>query len=188
LHLPVVDDLELKGMVSENDLLSVHDPAVTQVAHLIVGKSDYITENQHPYDAIATFSTGELSAIPLLDSTNHYIGTITLSSLTAYLAEMFSITQPGGIIILEIDEKDYLLTEIAQIVESNDAKILSLYVRSQVESRLLEVTLKLNKINIDPVLQTFERYGYTVKASFSENADQDYLKDRFNSFLKYLNV
>lgn len=67
LHLPVVDDLELKGMVSENDLLSVQEPTLTNVEHLVLGKSDYITEDQHPYDAIAAFSSGELSAIPLID-------------------------------------------------------------------------------------------------------------------------
>ena len=77
---------------------------------------------------------------------------------------------------------------IAQIVESNDAKILSSYVTSYPDSIKLEITLKINKINIYPILQTFSRYNYTVLASFSESTFKDDLMDRYNSLMTYLNL
>jgi acetoin utilization protein AcuB len=113
---------------------------------------------------------------------------ITQADLIKHLAGIFAITNPGGVIILEINEKDYFLTEIAKIVESNDAKLLSLSITSFPDSTKLEVTLKLNRMDIEPILQTFNRYNYSVKASFSENSNYESLKERFDSLMNYLNV
>ena len=100
-----------------------------------------------------------------------------------------SAENPGGIIILELRSNDYSLSEIAQIVEGNDSKILSLYVKSAPTNEFVEITLKLNKTDISAVIQTFERYSYKIKAIYAENKEIDImLKDRLDSFLNYLNI
>jgi hypothetical protein len=98
------------------------------------------------------------------------------------------LNNPGGIIILELNDKDYLLTEIAQIVESNDAKVLGMYLTTFPDSTRIEITLKINKIDVGPVLQTFIRYNYTIKASFSEDTYTESLQERYNSLMNYLNI
>ena len=103
-------------------------------------------------------------------------------------AKITSVESPGGIIVLELNSKDYSLSEIANIIESNDAKVLGIYVSSFPDSTKLEVTIKLNKMDIKPVLQTFGRFNYSVKASFSEEQDNDILKERFDSLMNYLNI
>ena len=92
------------------------------------------------------------------------------------------------IIVLEINDKDYLLTEIAQIVESNDAKVLSMYITSHPDSTKFEVTLKINKMDVGSILQTFNRYDYIISASFTEDTYTDNLQDRFDSLMNYLNI
>jgi hypothetical protein len=88
-----------------------------------------------------------------------------------------------------VNEKDYLLTEIAGIVESNDAKILSLYITSHPESTRLEITLKVNRIDIGAILQTLYRYNYTVKASWSKtDSFSEGMQDRFDSLMNYLKI
>ena len=125
----------------------------------------------------------------MVNDRNHYLGVITLPTLAGYFARITSVDNPGGVIVLEVNEKDYSLSEIARIVESNDAKVLSLYLHSIPDSTKLAITLKLNRIDLGPVLQTFTRYNYIVMASFS---DQDLysegLKDRFDSLMNYLNI
>jgi hypothetical protein len=112
-----------------------------------------------------------------------------MNSLSRHLAEMTSVINPGGIIVLEINANDYNLSEIARIVESNDAKVLSLYITSHPDSTKMDVALKINRIDIGPVLQTFFRYNYLVKASWSnEDTYNDDLRDRFDSLMNYLNV
>ena len=95
---------------------------------------------------------------------------------------------PGGIVILEMSENDYSLSEITKIVESNDAKILNLCVTSHKDSTLMDVTFKLNVMDIVPVIQTFQRYNYKVKATFGQRDDLDELRDHYDALMNYLNI
>ncbi|HJN06150.1 MAG TPA: CBS domain-containing protein, partial [Bacteroidales bacterium] len=99
-----------------------------------------------------------------------------------------SVDYPGGVIVLEVSVNDYSLTEIANIVESNDAKVLSSYILSKVNSTKLEVIIKVSKLELGSILQTFERFGYQVNASFEEDVDLDELKDNYDSLINYLNI
>ena len=187
-HLPVVNDLEYLGLISDKDIFSLNNFEEPVGNHSLSLSRPYVTENQHVYEVVKTFSELKLTLLPVLDENNQYLGVINLTNVIRLFSEIFAIDNPGGIIILEINEKDYLLTEIAQIVESNDAKILNLFITSLPEVGKIEVTLKINKIDIAPVLQTFSRYDYNIKASFSEDTYNEGLQERFDSFMKYLNV
>ena len=187
-HLPIVNNQEFLGLISDDDVYDQNGTDQPVGNHTLSGGESYVFENQHIYDVILLFSSLKLTLIPVLDTNRKYLGSITLGRLVQTLSHIYSIENPGGIIVLEINDKDYLLTEIAQIVESNDAKILSLYITSHPDSTRLEVTLKLNRMDIGPVLQTFFRYKYDIKASFSEDTYYEGLKERFDSLMNYLNV
>jgi len=97
--------------------------------------------------------------------------------------------QPGGIIVLELIERDYSLSQIAQIVESNNVKILSMYITSPSESTKLEVTLKVNTGDLVSIIRTFERYNYEVKTWVSTDDSMDrFYSERFDLLMKYLNI
>jgi len=131
----------------------------------------------------------KLTVIPVLLEDETYLGLITLSDLMQYVDNIFAVSEPGGIIVLELNSIDYSLSEIAQIVEGNDAKILSLYIKSSETSRKIELTLKINKTNLTSIIQTLHRYDYVIKSSYLRDDDmQDLLFDRYNSFMKFLNT
>ena len=130
----------------------------------------------------------KLTLIPVLDENNNFLGVITMQNMVQHFSKLTMADNPGGIIILELNINDYSLSEIAQIVESNDTKVLSLYICSHPDSTKMDVTLKVNKTDIAGVLQTFNRYDYTVKASYSADDLTNDLKDRFLSFMNYLNM
>jgi CBS domain-containing protein len=130
----------------------------------------------------------KLSLLPVVDNKNSYLGIITLSGLLAGITRDSSLSNPGGIIILEMSDNNYSMSEISQIIESNDARILSAFVTSRPDSTLIDVTIKINKVDIIPVLQTFNRYNYTVKATFAEKDDLDDLKERYDALMNYLNI
>jgi acetoin utilization protein AcuB len=187
-HLPIVNDLEYAGLISDQDIYALNNPDEMVGKYILPLGKPFVTENQHVYEIIKTFSDLKLTLLPVLNENQQYEGVITPTNVIFLFSEIFAIDNPGGIIILEINEKDYLLTEIAQIVESNDAKILNLYITSIPDKGKMEVTLKVNKIDIGPILQTFSRYNYTVNASFSEDTYSEGLQERFDSFMNYLNV
>ncbi len=187
-HLPIVDNEEFRGLISDTDILTFDNFAETVGSHPLSLSNAYVMENQHIYDVIRIVDAMKLTLLPVLDENKHYLGSITLSSLSHHLSGLMALNNPGGIIILELNDKDYLLTEIAQIVESNDAKILGMYITTFPDSTRMEVTLKVNKIDVGPILQTFTRYNYNIKASFSEDSYTENLQERYNSLMNYLNI
>ncbi len=65
----------------------------------------------------------------------------------------------NSLIILEIPLKDYTLTEIARIVESNNAHVLSLSVMPVSGGSQLLVSMKLDVDDLTAVLRSFERFS-----------------------------
>jgi len=188
-HLPIVDEPVFLGVIAEGDIYAMNDPEENIGHHRLSLSRAYVYENQHLFEVIKTFSLLKLTLLPVLDLKDHYLGVITLPGIMQAMSGMSAISHPGGVIVLEINDKDYVLAEIAHIVESNDAKIIGLYITMIPDSTLLEVTLKINRIEISGVLQSFFRYNYNVKASWSnEDAYHEDLQERFDSLMNYLNI
>jgi CBS domain-containing protein len=187
MHLPIVNSETLLGVISEDDIMAMNEPDAAIGSSELSLKKPYIFDHQHIYDVIKEFNEQELSILPVVDSQMRYQGSINAQHLIKNLAQLTAINQPGGIIILEINQHDYSLGQIAQIVESNDALILSSYVYSNPNTTSIEVTLKINRTDISAIVQTFERYDYTILSTIYESENND-MDERFDSFMKYLNI
>ena len=188
-HLPIVNNKDFLGLISDKDIYDLNMAEEPIGNHSLSLFSPFVTYDQHVYEAIELASRLNLTVIPVLDDKNHYLGVISLHDLLHYFADLTAVQHPGGIIVLELNNNDYSLTEIAQIVETNDAKVLSMYVSSLANSMKLYVTLKINRKELTAVIQTFNRYNYTIKASFMDEDDMDSLYDtRYESFMKYLSI
>jgi acetoin utilization protein AcuB len=187
-HLPVVGDAQLLGLISEDDIYaagSFEEPIWNFQLQL---QNVSILQSRHIYEVLKLFADYKLTTLPVVDEKGTYLGVITLADLVEKMATTAAVSNPGGILVLELNANDFSMVEISRIVEDNDAKILSFYVTSPADSTRLELTLKLNRIDIQPVIQSFLRYNYTIKASFFESDYFDNLRDRYDLLMTYLNV
>ena len=186
-HLPVVDAGQLVSVISENDVLDADpmDP-VGDYRTALLPPSVYADD--HLYDVMRQLVENNLTIVPVVDREHNYIGMVTGEDLLRFFALSSTFSDPGSIVVLEMGRHDYSLAEIARIVESDSAIILSSFVRSGADSNKIEVTLKLNSQSIGGTIATFERFNYVVKASFNEKQLQDTLRERFDSLINYLNV
>lgn len=188
-HLPVVDEGEYLGLVSEREIYDMRNPDDAISSQLVVLERPFVYDNQHIIEAMQPLAENNLSVLPVLDIEDKYLGVITLPDLSHEIANMVSNNAHGAIVVLELRVRDYSLSEISQIVEGNDTKIMSLYVNAGGDPDILFVTLKLNRTDISPVIQTFERYNYKIVQVFSNDKDYDLLlEDRYNSFMKFLSI
>ncbi|HAM98001.1 MAG TPA: hypothetical protein DCQ26_05280 [Marinilabiliales bacterium] len=188
-HLPIVDNDEYLGLISEMDIFDMNNPEVPVLEHTLSLPRPFVFENQHIYEAADLVAKFKLTLIPVLSLDEKYLGIITLNDLAQEFSHLMSAENPGGILVLELKPNDYSLSEIAQIVEGNDVKILSLYVRSIHITESAEITIKTNRTDLSAVIQTFERYNYKIKSIFSTSKELDGLmKDRLDSFFKYLSI
>ncbi|MBD1394576.1 CBS domain-containing protein [Mucilaginibacter glaciei] len=187
-HLPIVNEEQFLGLLSEDDLIEEPDYNAPVGALALSLVNPYVLEDQHIYDVIRLFYERRLSVVPVLNAKHDYLGMVTITSMNEYFATLTSVSQPGGIIVLDVDIKNNSLAHMSQVVESDNAQILSSYVRSFPDSTKLEITLKVNKQDISNILATFLRYNYDVKATFNFTDHNDNSMDRFDSFMNYLNL
>ncbi|MCC8423897.1 CBS domain-containing protein [Mucilaginibacter sp. UR6-11] len=187
-HLPIVNEEQFLGLLAESDIQPEMDPQ-TPIGTLALSLvNPYVREDQHIYDVIRLFYEQQLSVVPVLDIKKNYLGLIPINAMNQYFATIASVSQPGGIIVLDINNKNNSLAHMAQIVESDNAQILSSYVRTFPDSTRMEVTLKVNKQDISNIIATFLRYEYDVKATFNHSDNNDNSMDRYDSLMNYLNL
>jgi acetoin utilization protein AcuB len=187
-HLPIVNEEQFLGLLSEDDLANVTDNQTDVGALGLSLVNPYVLEDQHIYDVIRLFYEQKLSVVPVLDRKKNYLGLITINAMNEYFATITGVAQPGGIIVLEISNKNNSLAHMAQIVESDNAQILSSYVYAYPDSTRMEITLKVNKQDISAIVATFLRYEYDVKATYNHTDDNDISRDRYDSLMNYLNL
>lgn len=188
-HLPIVNHQQFLGLISDQDIFDLNDPEEAIGNHGLSLQKPFVGQDQHIYEVIELISRLKLSLVPVLNEEKHFLGVITQDDLTREFANLSAMQHPGGILVLEMNDNDYSLTEISNIVESNNAKILSLYVSSETETQKLSVTLKINSTDITAIIATFNRYSYNVKASYMNSEDMDeFYQDRFDEFLNYLKI
>lgn len=187
-HLPVVSDKEMLGLIAEEDLIEVSDyNAEIGSLNLHFQKHD-LYEDQHVYDVIRLINEHHLTLVPVLDHQKNYMGVITLTTLTEYFATLTSIKEPGSIIVLEINNRDNSLAHVAQIIESENAQILSSYIQSFPDSTKLDLTLKLNRTDVSGIVASFLRYNYIVKATFNDIKSDEGNQDRYDQLMNYLDI
>jgi len=187
-HLPVVDKNEYIGLISENDIYDMPDPKMKLKDYFTNLPKPFIYSDRHVYEIMKMIADLKITVVPILDENNEYVGCTDLLYLMSQITAINSIKEVGGILVLEMNEHDYTMTQIARIVEENNAKILSSYITSLPDSTQIEVTLKINTTDLDRIIQTFNRYDYTVKASYQKGRLQEDLKKRYDELINFLNM
>jgi acetoin utilization protein AcuB len=186
-HLPVVNGDQLVAIVSEDQLLDADAQAEIKTYDLPL-QPIFVKRSAHLYDVMRILGEHKLTVVPVLDDELNYLGIITLEDLIRFFAESSSFRDPGSIVVLEMGYHDYSLAEIARIVESEGAVVLSSFSQSFKDSNRIQVTIKINGQQISAIIGTFERFDYQVMASFNEVELQNTLKERYDSLINYLNV
>ncbi len=188
-HLPVVNNTDFLGLVSDSDIYALDDPDAALGSHHLSLFSPFVLEQQHFYEVVDLVHRLNLTIIPVLNQDKVYLGSIVLRDLVKHFARFIAADQPGAIIILSMTSHDYSITEIGRLIEENNAKLLSLSAVSPPDSMQLEVSLKVNTQDVTSILRSFERYGYAIHATYLEDEELDDLyRSRYEEFMRYLNT
>jgi len=188
-HIPVVNDNQYLGLVSDKLIYDLNLNEV--VLETVLDKLDttHAHKDQHIFEVAILMYNLKLSVLPVLDDDHYYIGSITLYDLARRFAKLFSLQEIGGVIVLEMNEYDYSLTEISKIAESNGYRILSIFLDRKSGTHALDVIMKLDKDELSALIQAFMRYNYTVKAVYLDQSMlSDLYMERYEQFMKYMNL
>jgi CBS domain-containing protein len=186
-HLPIVNEEQLLGTLSEDDILD-HDIMEPIGSYGLTLEKAFVQEDDHIFEIIQVLANNNLTAIPVVDKQLNYLGTITQHGLIRYFANSYSFKDPGSILVLRMADRDYSLAEVARLVEMDNARILSTFITEGKEEGTILLTLKLNTQNLTTILATLRRFNYDIYSSFTELEYLDALKERYDALMSYLNV
>jgi hypothetical protein len=73
-------------------------------------------------------------------------------------------------------------------VESNKAAVLSIATSKLTDSDKIQVTVKVNTLDLTYIIATLERYDYNISHIFHQAEQIDQLQERYDGLMHYLNV
>lgn len=188
LHLPVAEGAEYIGLVAESSLQSVEDDQTLLQQWTGLLQSVSVKAEDHLLTAVQLAAEQQLSVIPVVTPERELIGTLLPSDLIRALSTFLRLEEPGGLIVLEIEPKQYAFSEMSRLVETHDAQITQLNTRVLPDSGLLAVTIRLNKPEVSDIVATFQRYEYNVVCFFGEELYTNQLRSNYDNLMTYLNV
>jgi Mg/Co/Ni transporter MgtE len=188
-QLPVINKNQYLGLLLEESILDKNDPSILIKEFPLDFKDLKVAPSAHYYELIQMANKQKVEILPVVDEENQYLGVVSVNETSAAIAQMFASQGPGGIIVLHMKDNDYTLTQIARLIESNDTKIISLFMANDEKNPgFIKVTIKLNRVDLTRVIATLERYDYRIIAHFQETDTEHQDKDRLDMLFKYLNI
>ena len=185
-HLPIVEEKKYLGIISEEQLLHSDDDNILD--QLAIGNGGTsVQANDHFLKAIQVAVQNKLSVVPVIEN-EQILGIVTYNDLLKNASDFMSLNDPGALIVLEMESKAYSFTEINKIIESNDAQITQLNTYSDVETGIMQVTIRINKLEISDIISTFQRYEYNIKYYFGEEMYENELRTNYDNLMHFLNI
>ncbi len=188
IHLPVVRGTEYLGLVTDDLIYDQNNPSIALEEMKVSFNRPFVYADTHLLDIMRLVAQQNLSIIPVLDKEENYLGSITLSKLVESFTQTASIITPGAVVVLEMNKIDYSLAKLAQIAEANQCLVLGAFVTSELDSKKIEVTLKLNREEIGGLLHAFNRYDYVVKSFHTHNQIANTVRENYEALINYLNI
>lgn len=186
-HLPVVEKNNYLGSISEVDVQIIEetDKKIEEFSYLY--QPFFSKENVNWFELLKEFALHDSSIIPAINSNKKYVGYYELTDILHIFNNTPFLNEPGSILVVSKPIKDYSFSEISQIVESNNGKLLGAFI-SQKSNEIVEITIKVNDIDLNNTVHSFRRYEYTVITELHEDEYLQNLKERSEYLQKYLNL
>jgi CBS-domain-containing membrane protein len=185
-HIVVVEDGLLKGILSEIDV-DVFEEGKTVGDYEYLYQHFSVNREMNWLDVLQQFGRYESNIMPVLDENHQYLGYYELTNVMNLFGEMPFLTEPGAVLVVEKAMKEYAMSELAQIIEAENAKFIGAII-SEMRDNNIQLTIKINTQNYNDVLQSLRRYGYKIVYGVKDDQLMKNLKERSDYLNMYLNL
>ncbi|UOE38167.1 CBS domain-containing protein [Chryseobacterium oryzae] len=183
-HIFIKKSHHFHGAIAK-DFLYEEEGSLKNLEHQI--ERFAILEDNNILDSIRLFYTFDANVIPVINKSEKYLGYITCDDVFRTLSKYPLFSETGAIITVEVPSRKYSMTEIANIVESNNSKFYGGFI-SMMSDEVIQVTLKMSNENLASIDATFDRYDYRIVEKYYSDEKTDMLKDRFGFLQKFIEI
>jgi acetoin utilization protein AcuB len=188
-ELPVIDHEAYRGLLTKAHAAVLSSETDSVAEGKLTGVGVFALPHQHFYDVLRIAEDHDIQMVAVVDEDQKFLGVVTVNDSLATFAQASTLQEPGGMLIISLAERDYSLSEIARLIESDNARILSSYVSADPrEPERLKITLKINRLDLTRIVATLERFDYKIVARYQQIETTDTDKERLDMLMKYLNI
>lgn len=185
-HFPVIEDEVFIGSISAEDIETFDsDKKISDYKYVL--EHFFARVDMIWLDVLEVFAKNHTNLVPILDENNKYVGYYEIEDIIKFFHETPFLKEPGVIIVVRKNTIDYSVSQITQIIESNNAKLSGLFI-SNSDVDTTEITIKITLGSLKEILNTFRRYNYEIISEHNEDNYIKTLKDRSDYLDKYLNM
>lgn len=185
-HLPVFKKEVFKGSIHVDDLLDL-DPSSSLSDFNYLLEVFYVEIHKTNLDLIHEFANHQTNLLPILDQDKEYVGVMKLEDVLDLFGESPFVANEGEVMILRKERSKFAFSEVAQLIETLNARVSGMYV-SKLSEEIVEVTVKVEHQGINEILQTFRRYEYQIASEHPEDLFAEDLKEHSDYLNKYLDI
>ena len=185
-HFPVTEDGVYIGCISKENTELLDSNSIVNETRFHFERF-FVRTTTIWLDVLEIFAKNESNLVPVLDEKNNYLGYYELEDVIRFFHETPFLKEEGGIIVIEKETEKFSMSQVAQIIESNNAKILGLFI-SNVVGKKVEITVKISQSGLNDIIQTFRRYEYEIISEHQDDSYLNSLKERSDYLDKYLNI
>jgi|SRR5690606_3066414 len=185
-HIPVFEGLNFVGFLSKETIEeNEEEEKLAELNDFL--EYFYVTENSSLLDAIQNFHQNNSNVLVVLNAEKQFVGMLMLEDVISAISTMPFISEPGAIMVVEVSLRQFSISEVSKIAESNNARIIGLFVTAYQDDKV-QIALKLIAENLASVGETFERFNYRVVYKFFNDEKEDLMRDRFDMLMKFLDI
>ncbi len=185
-HFPIVEEGIYIGSIAADDIETFDDDKKV-IDYKYTLEPFFTRSNAIWLEVLEVFAKNHSNLVPVLNEENKYIGYYEVDAIMSLFYQTPFLKETGKIIKIKKGIIDYSMSQITQIVESNNGKLLGMFI-SEAENDMLEITIKISMGTINEIVQTFRRYGYEITSEHIEDNYINNLKERSDYLNKYLNM
>lgn len=183
-HIFIKKSHHFYGAIAK-DFLDEQEGTLKDLEHQI--ERFAILEDHNIMDSIRLFYTFNANVIPVINKNEKYAGYIGYEDVFQVLSRYPLFSESGAILTIETPARKYSMTEIANIIESNNSKFYGGFI-SLMSDEVIQVTIKISNENLASIDSTFDRYDYRIVEKYYSDEKSDLFKDRFGFFQKFIEI
>lgn len=185
-HFPVVEDGMWIGNVWKEDLLTLE--GTTTLQELRTSFQYFSTEPMVHWTLLwEKFLQSNSTLLPVIDKNRNLLGVYCKKDFLELWDSIPSFKEKGTTIIVQKTDTAYSFSQISQLVESNNAKLLSLFIIS-FEEHLCTILIKTNGIHNSEIIQDLRRFDYEIVSKHLEDSFRNKISDNSEYLQKYLDI
>ncbi len=185
-YFPVIEDDIYIGSIAKENLANLnYKKKISDYRYSL--DPFFVRTTQNWIEILEVFAKNHTNIVPVLDENNLYVGYFELENIIQFFNETPFLKELGGIIVVKKPILDYSMSQVIQIVESNNGKLLGLFI-SDSDPEFVQITIKISSGNVNEIIQSLRRYDYEIVSNHQEDSYINILKERSEYLERYLSI